>query len=261
MISNEDIGKALKKIEAAHDVVVIMAIEAGSRAYGLSSISSDYDVRFVYAHKEDWYLSISLEEQADHVDLSTLDGLDLHGWDLRKALRLFWKSNSSFVEWLQSDLIYLERTHFRSQAQRLLADIYSIGIGIHHYQSLAKRNFKRMSTDTLDPKVMLSSLRPLLTALWMSQYQKPAPMRLNYLLSTLTISPELQSDINSLVERKCRGAILTDRSEFVRLYEFIESTLAAPELTHIQKISRDNNAHLLSNLFRQTLSESWAEPY
>lgn len=257
MISPQDIGITLQKLEAIHDIVVLMAVEAGSRAYGLSSENSDYDVRFIYVHKRDWYLSISLEEQVDHIGLSTLDGLDVLGWDLRKALRLFWKSNSSFVEWLQSDVIYIEKTHFRAQSQRLLADVYSIEKGMHHYRSLAARNLKKVSADTPDPKVILSSLRPLLTALWISKYRQPAPLRFNTLLSALKIDPELQSDIENLVESRSLGSKPLDKSKFARLYTYIESTLSAPELIHIQKNSRDDISDLLSGLFRQTLSEAW----
>ncbi len=55
----EKILEQLDLIESEHDVTIIFAIESGSRAWGFPSIDSDYDVRFVYARKPDWYLSIA----------------------------------------------------------------------------------------------------------------------------------------------------------------------------------------------------------
>ena len=54
----EIVVEALAQIEREHDVRVLLAVESGSRAWGFASPDSDYDVRFVYAHREDWYLSV-----------------------------------------------------------------------------------------------------------------------------------------------------------------------------------------------------------
>ena len=48
----------LKDIESKYDVKVLLAVESGSRAWGFASKDSDYDVRFVYIHKKEWYLTL-----------------------------------------------------------------------------------------------------------------------------------------------------------------------------------------------------------
>jgi predicted nucleotidyltransferase len=48
----------LHEIEEAHGVKVLYAVESGSRAWGFESTDSDYDIRFIYAHNKNWYLSI-----------------------------------------------------------------------------------------------------------------------------------------------------------------------------------------------------------
>ena len=48
----------LPRIERQHGVSILLAVESGSRAWGFASPDSDYDVRFIYAHEQDWYLSI-----------------------------------------------------------------------------------------------------------------------------------------------------------------------------------------------------------
>ena len=49
----------LIQIEHTHDVTILFACESGSRAWGCTSPDSDYDVRFIYVHKPDWYLRVS----------------------------------------------------------------------------------------------------------------------------------------------------------------------------------------------------------
>ena len=44
-----------------------------------------------------------------------VDEFDLSGWELRKALRLFRKSNPPLIEWLGSPIVYRERTTLASR--------------------------------------------------------------------------------------------------------------------------------------------------
>ena len=80
----------MASVASEHQVKIFYACESGSRAWGFPSPDSDYDVRFVYVHPWNWYLT--LEEYRDVIDLpleeSSAGLLDLGGWDLRKTLRL-----------------------------------------------------------------------------------------------------------------------------------------------------------------------------
>ena len=55
---NNIILQKLKEIEQTHQVTILYACESGSRAWGFASPDSDYDVRFIYVHAKDFYLSI-----------------------------------------------------------------------------------------------------------------------------------------------------------------------------------------------------------
>jgi len=92
------VGKELRRIEQTYDVRVLYACESGSRAWGFASQDSDYDVRFLYVHSRDWYLSI--EDRRDVIEEPISEGLDISGWELRKTLRLLRKSNPPLLEWL-----------------------------------------------------------------------------------------------------------------------------------------------------------------
>jgi predicted nucleotidyltransferase len=54
----EKILQRLKAIESRYDVKVLLAVESGSRAWGFATKDSDYDVRFVYVHRKEWYLQL-----------------------------------------------------------------------------------------------------------------------------------------------------------------------------------------------------------
>jgi len=106
------IQSELTSVEQSEDVVVLLAVESGSRAWGFPSVDSDFDVRFIYLHPRDWYLSIELESLRDVIERPIQESLDLSGWDIRKALRLFRRSNPPLLEWLQCPIIYREQSSF-----------------------------------------------------------------------------------------------------------------------------------------------------
>ncbi|MFC3217023.1 DNA polymerase beta superfamily protein [Comamonas sp. JC664] len=62
-----DIEAKLAQIEIEHQVRILFACESGSRGWGFASPDSDYDVRFIYAPRLPWYLSVS--EQRDVIEL------------------------------------------------------------------------------------------------------------------------------------------------------------------------------------------------
>ena len=104
-----EILRRLKAIETDQAVTILYACESGSRAWGFASPDSDYDVRFLYVHDLDRYLSFDVERQRDVIECPIEDDIDCSGWDLRKALQLFTRTNGALLEWLNSPIRYLER--------------------------------------------------------------------------------------------------------------------------------------------------------
>ncbi len=87
----------IKEIEEKENVKVLHAVESGSRSWGIASPDSDYDVRFVYVRNKDFYLSLC--ENKDFIDWELNEVLDINGWDLKKALQYFHKSNATLFEY------------------------------------------------------------------------------------------------------------------------------------------------------------------
>jgi uncharacterized protein len=86
MLMESEILRRLEEIEATHQVRVVYACRAGTRAWGFPSRDSDYDVRFLHVHPVAWYLSI--EDGRDVIEEPAYPPIDLSGWDLKQALQL-----------------------------------------------------------------------------------------------------------------------------------------------------------------------------
>ena len=176
----EVILEKLKSIEYQFDVNILYACESGSRAWGFASPDSDFDVRYIYVHKMDYYLSI--DEQRDVIELPINDVLDINGWELRKALRLFRKSNAPLYEWFQSPIVYAEDKDFVESIRSLIPCHFSARAGMHHYLSMAKGVFEsELSGEMVRLKKYFYSLRPLLAAKWIADVKSVPPMDFNSL--------------------------------------------------------------------------------
>jgi uncharacterized protein len=206
----EIILEKLKAIEHQFDVKILYACESGSRAWGFASPDSDYDVRFIYAHRMDYYFSI--DDQRDVIELPINDVLDINGWELRKALRLFRKSNGPLYEWLQSPIIYAEDPTFVREMKALMSDNFSARAAMHHYLSMARGVFEsELSGEMVKLKRYFYALRPILAAKWIADLKSAPPMdfaslrvlmpeRINTLVDEL-LSIKAKVDEGFLIER------------------------------------------------------------
>ena len=76
----ETILSKLNEIETRENVKILLAVESGSRAWGLASRDSDYDVRFLYVRPMADYLR--LERSRDVIELPIEGELDINGSEL-----------------------------------------------------------------------------------------------------------------------------------------------------------------------------------
>lgn len=231
-----------------------MAIESGSRAWGFASPDSDFDVRFIYVRSTDWYLSI--EDGRDVIEYPIVDDIDLNGWDIRKALRLFRKSNPAFVEWIQSPVRYLEQGGFRSAAEALLPQTFSCTRGIHHYRSMAKTNFRSyLQADSVPLKKYFYVLRPLLSVRWIEKNAAPAPIEFERLLPLLDQQSALVRDIHRLLETKRNTPELGMAPPIPTINSFIKEEFARIGSIALVEAEEMPSIEPLDGLFRATLEE------
>ena len=254
-VVKEEILSRIEKAEKEHGVRVLYAVESGSRAWGFESPNSDYDVRFIYAHPKDWYVAVDLEDKRDVIEYPIVDEIDINGWDIRKALKLFSKSNPAFVEWLQSPIVYIERGNFAQEARELLPKVYSVEKGIYHYRSMAKTNYRGYLREELVPiKKYFYVLRPLLSIMWLEKYREPAPIEFEKLRKMVSDRTDLDSQIAELLERKKRSLEKELAPPITELNHFIESELQRLESFAESPDKGEQVMNDLNSLFHETLS-------
>lgn len=254
-----DILQRIRDAEKEHGVRVLLAVESGSRAWGFASPNSDYDARFIYAHPKDWYVSVGLEEQRDVIEYPIVDDIDINGWDIRKALRLFWKSNPAFVEWIQSSIIYTERSSFAENARLLLPAIYSCERGIYHYRSMAKTNYRGyLKAEMVPLKKYFYVLRPLLSVRWLERYGTAAPIEFARLLHLIDDRRDLLADIDALLAKKRAAPEMGLDKPVASIDAFIEEELARLENARVERAHRGEVVPQLNDLFHRTLAQVWA---
>ena len=194
-------GKLIE-LEQQYNINIIFACESGSRAWGFPSPNSDYDVRFIYIHPIDKYLSI--DNPPFHLTFPIDDELDLHGWDLKKTLQLIRKSNTTPFEWLQSPIIYQQNAAIAEPLWQLCAEFFNARGNIFHYLGIAKSAWQSSQGQQIGVKKLFYVLRPLLCAKWCLEKQQIAPMAIAPLL---TLLPEnLRNKINKIIEQKATMA-------------------------------------------------------
>ncbi|MCE2996732.1 MAG: nucleotidyltransferase domain-containing protein [Cyclobacteriaceae bacterium] len=177
----------LERIERSNKVNILYSTESGSRAWGFPSPDSDYDVRFIYVHPNEDYLSV--DEHRDVIELPINNLLDINGWELRKTLRLLRKSNAPLFEWLQSPVVYRQDDHFVSEMRKLMPYYFSPRATMHHYLSMASNVLNNeLIGEQVKLKKYFYALRPMLAARWILEFDQVPPMEFSKLRDLLDAS-------------------------------------------------------------------------
>lgn len=184
-----------------HAITPLYACESGSRAWGFASSDSDFDVRMIYKHTPDWYMSIY--DNKDTLEFITHDlfdvPFDVGGWDIKKALIHIHKSNAVIFEWLYSPIIYHCDDEFIYAIHPVLIEFFNPQAIYHHYQGLAKKiNADMDLTKPVHLKKWCYLIRALLASLWLKEYQTMPPVLITKMFHLLDHDEqnELQRTIN-----------------------------------------------------------------
>lgn len=222
---HQRIQETLTRIEAEHGVRILYACESGSSGWGFDSPDSDWDVRFIYCHPRDWYLSV--EEGRDVIELPIDDLLDVNGWDLRKSLRLMKKSNPVLLEWLSSPIVYREDDEAMAAYRSFAQDFYQPAACLHHYLHMAKGNFREyLQGETVWLKKYFYVLRPVLACAWIERGLGVVPMAFDDLVAGVVRDVELKESITKLTELKRSGAEMDNGVRIPVIHSFLESEIA-----------------------------------
>lgn len=217
------INAALRDVERAEGVRVLLAVESGSRAWGFPSRDSDWDVRFLYVRPLAAYLGVI--PPRDTIERPIVDGLDLGGWDLRKALGLLVRSNAAVLEWLASPITY-------RRDDRVTAKLAGVArLAVHrpaleyHYDRLARGAWPPAGGEPARLKTLFYALRPALALVWLRRVGASPPMDLPSLMAGLAPRPELVEAVAVLQARKAAGTEADPAPDCPEVEAFVSEVL------------------------------------
>ncbi|WP_407406664.1 DNA polymerase beta superfamily protein [Peribacillus sp.] len=200
----ENLISLLSELEKREHITIMMAAVTGSHSFGLSSSSSDFDVRFIYVQNEvKTYLSIS--KPVDSIQL--VEGsLDLVGWDLFKASRLMLKSNPSVYELVTSPIQLIDEPTYRRNMLSLMNVAYSKKVLGHHYLRMIKSNIQRLAeekdTEIKTFKTWVQVYRSYLTLHYLIQKKSLPPIDVWELLESVVLEEDMKKRMTTIFMAK-----------------------------------------------------------
>ena len=199
------------RAEEARGVRVLFAAESGSRAWGFASPDSDWDVRAIYVHPLDWYLRVA-EKPTDTFEAMRPGDIDLSAWEIRKALRLFAKSNVPLLEWLGSPIVYLDHDGFGDRLRALVPRFFDPrGASWHHLAMQRSALADLAPNGTIRIKKLCYAIRSALSVRWIVARASMPPVPFSALFAASDLAPAPRATIEDVLAVK-RDASEQDRT-------------------------------------------------
>lgn len=227
----KQINHILSEIEKEKHVKILYAAESGSRAWGVESPDSDYDVRFIYVQPMENYLSI--HEQKDIIEWQLDDILDINGWDLKKTLQQFRKGNATLFEWANSPIVYKTTAEWKEIYENS-KHYFSEKAALYHYYGTANSTFRQyLQKNDVKYKKYIYALRPLLACKYIENNHAVPPVKFQDLLKQ-PLSPNLSGEIERMLAIKAKSGEKDTNPQISVIQAYIEN-----ELIRYEQISKD----------------------
>lgn len=253
----EEIQNALTQQSQSQNVTILYSCESGSRAWGFPSPDSDYDVRFIYAHPQDWYLS--LFDERDVIEQPINDLLDISGWDFGKALQLLYKSNAPLIEWLHSPIVYTQDSEIINKLRELAVTSFQpLGV-CHHYLGMAKKGWDVVSgQEQVKLKRYFYVLRALFCCEWIVKEKSIPPVQFSIILEKYYPTGDFRDAVDELLVKKSQSneSEKIIRSEYKTLLDVVDSRIIELFTSIPQKLPNNPekiDRSIFNNLFCDVL--------
>lgn len=247
----KEIEQKLLEIEKNEKVIVLHAVESGSRAWGFASPDSDYDVRFIYVRRKEDYLK--LNELRDVIEWQLDEVLDINGWDLKKVLKQFYRGNATLFEWSKSPIVY-KTTELWKQIYDEAKSYFSVKVAAYHYYGTANSTYiQYLQGESVKYKKYFYALRPLLAGKYIQEYHCPPPVLFDDLMK-MDMPEELRNGINELLEIKKRSDEREIGVQIPIIQDFIINEIGRQK-NYVESIADDRNRELksLNDIFLKIL--------
>lgn len=250
----KEILEKLAEIEEKENVKVLYAVESGSRAWGVESPDSDYDVRFIYVRPKDDYLN--LQEKRDVIEWQLDEVLDINGWDLKKTLVQFHKGNATLFEWANSPVVY-KSTEMWEQVYEVGKQFFSQKVALYHYYGTANSTLMQyLQGVEVRYKKYIYALRPLLACKYIEDNHTIPPVKFEKLLKQ-SLPGELLEEITEMLEIKAGNEEKDLKPRMPVIQKYIEDEIVRYE--QISKAMEDDRVGdwtALNAIFLRVLGEA-----
>lgn len=195
----------LHELEAKNNIKILMAVNYGSRCFGYSSDQSDWDVRFIYVHRPEWYFSIVKTEDVIEMMLEE-EHLDIEGYDLKKALNLLARTNPVESDWLHANDFYILDEDFLKAMLTFESQCYNSHHAMYHFYSISVKHNQRYLDKEVTLKRFIYYMRGLLSCRWIEQNGNHPPVNMDELIdAAITDNDEVRKKAHYLLELKRTG--------------------------------------------------------
>lgn len=197
--------KLLREIEQKYEIRILLAVTSGSRSFGYASEESDWDVRFIYIHKPHWYFSIG--QTSDVIEYEdTESGLEVEGYDLKKALTLLTRTNPIESDWLHTKDVFIMDEDFIQQMHKFERMCYNTKSAMYHFYSISVKHNQRYLDVEVTLKRFIYYMRGLLACRWIEQYACHPPIEIDELIdATITDNETVRLAAHELLALKRQG--------------------------------------------------------
>lgn len=245
----KEIAEKLDEIEHKECVRILHAVESGSRAWGFAFPDSDYDVRFIYVRPKADYLR--LDEPRDVIEWQLDNVLDINGWDLKKALKQFARSNAVLFEWSGSPIVY-RSTEEWYRISAVSKEYFSEKSAVYHYYAMAEHTLREyLQGDLVRYKKYFYALRPLLAAQYIEKYHCAPPVLFDELLE-MELSQELRTAVDELLAIKRYTTEKEENPQIPAIRDFIqEETVRQKNIAYSLIDDRNRDWTPLNRVFRE----------
>lgn len=240
----------LKEVEKKRGIEILLAVESGSRAWGFASPDSDYDIRFIYRHEKDWYLSPWDKDET--IEFMTEDDLDGSGWDLRKTFHLLLKSNAALLSWFYSPIIYTKNEKFYELFKPLADECFSPIAVSYHYLSMSKKYMEACRSDEVKLKSYFYCLRTTLTGKWILEKGTVPPVLFSELL--VLVDDFTRTKIENLIALKATKGEAYYHPNDWELFGFLEKMILDNEERAKSLKGGNTDKDEMERVFREILA-------
>lgn len=244
----------IKEMEEKEHIKILHVIESGSRAWGFASPDSDYDVRFIYVRDKNFYLS--LRDTKDFIDWELNEVLDINGWDLKKALQHFHKSNATLFEWSNSPVVYYTTDAWRNLYSKTARDYFACKLALYHYYGTANKNYHEyLLDDMVKYKKYFYVLRPILACKWIAEKKCPPPVLFDELVNAV-LEDDMKAAVEDLLAKKVKMSEADKAPRIEEINRYIEEKLSYYKMT-VDSMADDRKPDWepLETAFRKLVTE------